>query len=388
MDTRLYLRLLVFLSLLLWVATARGFAPADPVPLWPGPTAPNETAGAFGPEVRRQDGAQTGCGAARTAPCDLVTNVTEPTLTPFLVSRNNSGGNDGGVSAVVVAPGGGYHILAIDKEGADVCRMYNGLGVSCFLLKYRVPARPDRQGLPHWWAPLQDAQRAMSMVRAGAKSGRWETFSSSSSLLSSSRVSGGLGAAKIDPDKIGFAGFSAGGHLTAHVSTAWRAPRSYAPVDADDSESPRPDFSIFGYPWMLLPDNMPPAWGAAYRLADEFTGPQRAPDKDHPVSLFVHNDDDPVAPVQGTLAYAQKLKAVGAPTSFVRVSPTGGHGFGLCQNGFSQGYEEGCDWPKAAQRFLQVHGLAPGVPHVAPGAPGPAWKDMLTQGCGGRAGKE
>jgi acetyl esterase/lipase len=114
--------------------------------------------------------------------------------------------------------------------------MYNSIGVSAFVLKYRVPARPQLAGLPKWWAPLQDAQRAIGLVRANAKQY-------------------GLNASRI-----GFTGGSAGGHLTAHISTTFAA-RAYAKVDASDEVSCRPDFSIFQYPWMLLPDNKVPAWG-------------------------------------------------------------------------------------------------------------------------------
>merc|ERR1711881_745121 len=117
--------------------------------------------------------------------------------------------------------------------------MYNSIGVSAFVLKYGVPARKPIRGLPKWWAPLQDAQRAIGLLRTNAKS------------------------YGIDPDKIGFTGGSVGGHLTAHISTAFAA-RSYTKIDAADNVSCRPDFSIFQYPWMLLPDNKVPAWGASY----------------------------------------------------------------------------------------------------------------------------
>lgn len=220
-------------------------------------------------------------------------------------------------------------------------------GVSAFVLKYRVPARPQLPGLPKWWAPLQDAQRAIGLVRSKAKQ-----F--------------GLNASRI-----GFTGSSAGGHLTAHVSTSFMN-RSYARIDAADDLSSRPDFAIFQYPWMLLPDNKVPAWGAAYSLADELSGMA----SDHPVSAFVQNIDDTTAPPQGTLAYAQKLLALGVQRKpVIHMYNEGGHGYGyksylaiptvtaycrLCQ-GLSK-WLEVCDWPKVAQRFLQDLGMAPGWP--------------------------
>jgi len=253
--------------------------------------------------------------------------VSEPILEPFIVN--------GSTSAVIIAPGGGYHDLAWDKEGLDVARLYNSFGVSAFVLKYRVPARQPLSGLPKWWAPLQDAQRAVGLIRAAAKRGEWGS---------------------LRPDAIGFTGFSAGGHLTAHISSSWST-RYYPRVDGSDDESCRPDFSVLMYPWSLLPLNKPVPWGAPYALADEFASTVTGSD---PPSLFIHNQDDPTAPVQGSLAYFTKLQAVKAAPPALHAFPSGGHGFGLCQT-FSQ-YEEVCDWPKVAQRFLQDRGYAPGWP--------------------------
>ena len=127
------------------------------------------------------------------------------------------------------------------------------------------------------------------------------------------------------------------------------------------------------YPWMLLPGNKVPAWGAAYSLADEFSNASDF--KEHLVSAFLQNEDDGAAPVQGTLAYVQRVLSVGGnPTSSVHVYPHGGHGFGLCQG--LDAWQEMCDWPKAAQRFLQDHGMAPGWPIGVPND-----REMATQGC-------
>eukprot|EP00038_Savillea_parva_P008319 m.176181 g.176181 ORF g.176181 m.176181 type:complete len:368 (-) comp14121_c0_seq1:171-1274(-) len=312
--------------------------PAQPcISLWPNGS-PNETAGQFPPETRTPNDGQ-GCGPMRNIPCDHINSVSHPTLTPFLVT-NGTG------AAIVIAPGGGYHDLSWGKEGLDVARFYNSIGVSAFVLKYRVPARPDVNGLPHWWAPLQDAQRAMGLVRSQA-----DKF--------------GLNASQI-----GFTGFSAGGHLTAHISTAYET-RAYAPVDAADSVSCKPDFSIFMYPWMLLPNNKPAPWGQNYSLSPDFAGQV---DANHPISLFVQNLDDGTAPPQGTLTYASDLLAVKAPTPTIHLYNKGGHGFGMCQT--FPTYLEVCDWPKAAQRFLQDHGFAMGWPQ---GHPEP--EQMLEQNC-------
>ena len=97
--------------------------------------------------------------------------------------------------------------------------------------------------------------------------------------------------------------------------------------------------------------------------------------------MFLHNVDDPIAPVQGSLLYASKLLEVGAPTSSLHIGPVGGHGFGFCQNGADFAtYREICDWPKQVQRFLQVNNWTVGDPSVTEGKP-PAVDDMLTQNC-------
>ena len=309
------------------------------IPLWPG-IAPNETDVPPTPNETRTADDGKGCGVERNEICDHIRDVSAPSLTPFLVT-NGTG------AAIIIAPGGGYHDLAWSKEGIDVARMYNALGVSAFVLKYRVPARPALAGLPKWWAPLQDAQRAVGLVRANAK--KW-----------------GLNASRI-----GFTGGSAGGHLTAHISTTF-ATRAYVKVDAVDEVSCRPDFSIFQYPWMLLPDNKVPAWGANYSLAAELGGMS----KDHPPSAFIQNLDDHTAPPQGTLAYAQKLLAIGAAIPVVHMYNKGGHGFGLCQ-GMPE-WLEVCDWPKVAQRFLQDLGATVGWPAVTADVDP---EQQLTQGC-------
>ena len=213
-----------------------------------------------------------------------------------------------------------------------------------------MPARPPVENLPVWFAPLQDAQRAMGIVREGAMKGKWD----------------------LNASKIGFTGFSAGGHLTGHISTAWHK-RIYPRVDAADDASCRPDFSVFMYPWMLLPDNKAAAWGEAYGLAEEFSGD--AVTAEHPTSMFVHNADDPTAPMQGSKAYHGKLVAAKAPEPTLHVFNHGGHGFGLCQG---RPFQEVCDWPKQVQRFLQDHGHAPGWPS---GSAVAELQDMETQNC-------
>ena len=107
------------------------------------------------------------CGKEKTVTgadgVERIYNVSIPTITPFLVSNSTSR------SAVVVAPGGGYSLLAWNIEGTLIAKKFNDFGMNVFVLKYRVPARPPTKGMPKWWAPLQDAQRAMSWVRANSQ---------------------------------------------------------------------------------------------------------------------------------------------------------------------------------------------------------------------------
>ena len=145
-------------------------------------------------------------------------NVTVPTILPFLVDSSSCPA--GGCPAVVIAPGGAYKILSYNMEGTDVAERFNAMGVSAFVLKYRVPQPAVEPGVKghdtFGWAALMDAQRAMGIVRQRAA--EW----------------------KIDPTKVGFNGFSAGGHLAVHITTAW-GERTYPHVDeARPEQNPRP----------------------------------------------------------------------------------------------------------------------------------------------------
>jgi acetyl esterase/lipase len=227
-------------------------------------------------------------------------NVTKPTLTVYRPAKDK----DTGV-AVVIAPGGGYHILAIDHEGEAVANWLNTLGVTGIVLKYRVPRRP---GNPD--AALQDAQRAMSLVRSKAK--EWN----------------------LDPKKIGMLGFSAGGHLTAQTSTNFDK-RSYEPVDDVDKVSSRPDFAVIIYP------------GLAVDKDKEKLNPEIRVSKDTPPTFLAQANDDKVGPENSALLYLA-LKKAGVSTE-MHISATGGHGFGLRTTKGSS-----LDWPKYCAEWLRT----------------------------------
>jgi acetyl esterase/lipase len=209
-------------------------------------------------------------------------DVSVPTLTVYEPKGTSNG------AAVVVFPGGSYKILAMDLEGTEVCDWLTARGVKCFLLKYRVP---DTGPYPKSDEALQDAQRAVGLVRARAE--EW----------------------KVNPTKIGVLGFSAGGNLTAMVSTHY-ATRLYPKMDAADDVSCRPDFAVMVYPaYLALADK-----GFAYT-------PDAPVTKETPPTFLVQAEDDPVH-VENAIDYFLALKGAGVPAE-LHVYAEGGHGYGL-----------------------------------------------------------
>ena len=157
----------------------------------------------------------------------------------------------------------------------------------------------------------------------------------------------------VNASRVGFMGFSAGGHLSARVATIW-AERLYAPVDAADALPCRPDFSLLIYPWMLLAGNN----ASATELAPELVITAA-----HPPAFLAQNSDDTTALPQGLLVYTHKLIAARAPHPVAHLYPQGGHGFGECaQLDPIGGFEMCCEWTAHALRFMQGLGLAPGWP--------------------------
>ena len=234
-------------------------------------------------------------------------HVSVPTLTFYPAKAKNTG------VAVVVFPGGGYSILAIDLEGTEVCDWLNGAGIACALLKYRVPGTGP---YPKSDAALEDAQRAMSIVREHAA--EWQ----------------------IDPNKIGVLGFSAGGHLAAAISTHFEK-RLYAPVDAADRLNIRPDFAVVVYPGYLA-------------LADKnfAPNPEINPTAQTPPTFLVQAEDDPVH-VENALVYFEQLKKAGVPAE-LHVYAQGGHGYGLRRTALPV-----TTWPQSVEVWLHTIGMLP-----------------------------
>ena len=255
---------------------APALKPLAVVDVWPG-TAPGEK-GDIGPEKEQPQ---------RPGQKQVVrlSNVSKPTLTVYAPPKDKANG-----AAVVICPGGGYSILAMDLEGEEVAAWLNSLGVTGIVLKYRVPARKDR---PRHLPPLQDAQRAVSLVRA--KASEWG----------------------IDPKRVGILGFSAGGHLAAATATAEKriyGPSDYEPVDQIESFSCRPDFAVLVYP--------------AYFLDKEgkFAAEIR-PGKSSPPAFLAHAGDDRI-PAENSVRFYEALHQAGVPAQ-LHVFAQGGHGFGL-----------------------------------------------------------
>ncbi|MCP5518335.1 MAG: alpha/beta hydrolase [Verrucomicrobiales bacterium] len=210
-------------------------------------------------------------------------NVSEPTLTVYSPTAHRNTG-----AAVLVCPGGGYHILAMDLEGTEVCEWLNEIGVTGVLLKYRVPRRPDRE---RHEPPLEDAQRAMGLLRSRAAE---------------------LG---LDPQRIGVLGFSAGGNLAALLSNH-HAGRTYARVDDADDLPCRPDFAALIYPAYLT-----------VKEEGDKISPLLPVTENTPPTILVMAADDPVRP-ENVLHYALALKQAKVPVE-LHLYPNGGHGYGL-----------------------------------------------------------
>jgi acetyl esterase/lipase len=289
---RLWFPLTVTLALAL---TARAAEPPV-VKLWPG-RAPGETKD-IGPEKSIEP-------KKDQADVKRVENVSEPTITIYSPPKDKNT-----KTAVVVAPGGGYSILAIEHEGTKVCEWLNTLGVTAVLLKYRVPKR-DMQ-MPDNLAALQDAQRAISLVRSKQTE---------------------LG---IDPTKVGMLGFSAGGNLTAWTCLAGK--RYYDPIDkTDEVFSCEPNFALLIYPAYLVDK-------------DGALKPEYKVKKDSQPMFFAHSSDDPVTS-ESSVALYQALTKNNVPAE-LHLYATGGHGYGITK------VPHPCaTWPDRAADWMKARGL-------------------------------
>ncbi len=278
--------------------------PASVLPLWPG-TAPGDKE-PIGEEHDTTKPTESFVAGKRLI---RLGNVSKPTISVYLPPSDKRNG-----TAVVVCPGGGYQILAMDLEGTEVCDWLNSVGVTAVLLKYRVPKRP---GLEKHTAALQDAQRAVGLVRFHAK--EWQ----------------------LDTNRLGILGFSAGGHLAALASNQYQS-RTYDKVDDADAVSCRPDFTILIYPAYLTLKEQ------GDRIAPEFNL-----NSNTPPTFIAMAEDDPIR-VETALFYAAGLKKADVPFE-LHIYPTGGHGYGLRPT-----KDLVTTWPQRATDWMRSRGLVKG----------------------------
>lgn len=291
-------------------AQSKQWQPSDghiQIPIWPStpPDSDSQT-------PSESASITSGKDAVAGKPYIWVENVTRPTLTVYSPKTNNTG------AAIVVFPGGGYKGLAIDLEGSEVCDWLTSRGITCVLLKYRVPdsgphhddkcdCRVDAK------APmaLEDAQRTLGLVRHHAA--EWH----------------------IDSHKIGVIGFSAGGHLVADISTHW-GKRLYPTIDDADKESCRPDFAVAVYPGHMLE-----------KTTKEFAlNPTLPVSKETPPTFLLQSVKDPVDDVQNSLVYFIALKKAGVSVE-MHLYAEGGHAFGLRRTEMAI-----TEWPQLLEAWM------------------------------------
>jgi acetyl esterase/lipase len=257
-------------------------------------------------------------------PDRVVTGITRPNLTAFVPDKPNG-------TVVIAAPGGAYARIVLDKEAAEMARWLNPYGVTVLLMQYRLPAEGHANGRD---VPLQDAQRAVRLVRQNAKA--WG----------------------LDPNKVGFLGASAAGHMGAMLGAKFDR-KVYEPVDAADTLSARPDFLLLLYPVVsmetglthlesrtnLLGKDPSPELIKAYSADQQVT-------KNSPPTFVVLAENDSAVPAANGIAYHNALKALGVPTE-LHVFKEGEHGFGIRD----ARQLPVSNWPNLAANWLKSFGF-------------------------------
>jgi len=282
------------------------------VPIWPG-TPPDKVV-YDGPEYSVKVDRKNELVAGK--PWVSEERVSVPTMTVYAPKGKNTG------AAVVVFPGGGYQVLAMDLEGTEVCDWLTSKGLTCILLKYRVPGSqklPKSGAYPRAPQALEDSQRTIGLVRFHAA--EWH----------------------IDPRKIGVIGFSAGGHLVAATSVHFDR-RVYPAIDAADRTSCRPDFAIAIYPGHLAVDEN------SFALTSDI---KTHLSKATPPTFILQNEDDEVDGVQQALSYYAGLKQAGVAVE-MHLYAHGGHAFGLRRTELPV-----TKWPQLVDVWLQSINMTP-----------------------------
>jgi len=281
------------------------------VPLWPASVSLAQPDSGDHPE-------HTGNGSSLVAGREWhwATYVTRPTITIYRPQGRNTG------AAMLVIPGGGFHVVATDLEGTEICAWVVRQGITCAMLKYRTPQvwprENGKQQRPEILLGLEDAQRAISLLRESAS------------------------AYDIDPDKIGAIGFSAGAYLVINMSNT--VERTYPLIDTADQQSPRPDFAVVAYNARVL-DN-----SKGKNNLDLQPWVQISPEA--PPTLIIHAMNDPVDDIREPMAYALALTEVGVPVD-LRLYARGGHAFGMRPTADPVTRE----WPGQVTQWMQNIGV-------------------------------
>lgn len=256
-------------------------------------------------------------------------NIRNPSLTIYEPPDETRNG-----TAAIICPGGGYGMVSCVNEGHPVALWLNSLGVSAYVLKYRLPGTPDADY--HHPVPLADLQRAIRLIRSS------------------------VGERCLDPNRIGVVGFSAGGHLAAAACTLFDQP-----VDADPV-SCRPDFAVLVYPVMCLTDEKVYHGGSRANLLGDrvsdsdlctLLSPNLQVTPRTPPAFLAHAKNDGAVPYQNSVLYHEALIEAGVATE-LRLYERGAHGFGM-----GEPHQDASQWPGAAADWLDRMGLVPAVAH-------------------------
>lgn len=288
-----FLLTLAFLLVVTSVASA-----ADTIYVWPD-LAPGESSNAEGTAqpLRKNE----------IPPVTRITNIRRPTIDVFPAKNPNG-------TAILVLPGGGFAKVVPDKEGSEAAPWLNKLGISVFVLRYRTNEAVAKTEAG-WERPLQDAQRSLRLIRAQAD--KW----------------------KIDANRVGVLGFSAGGQVASILHTA-EGSSHYEDIDSIDKQNSAPDFSLLIYPWNVLDQKT------------QTLMPEIRPSKTSPPAFIVHTHDDRSSSVGSVLIYAG-LRKNSVPAE-LHVYANGGHGYGMRP---VKGSEIGT-WPDRATSWLKLQKLA------------------------------
>jgi len=295
------------------VASAAPLADGQEINLWPGKAPGSENVNFHNEVIERSKNPSKHDRA--------MVHIDRPHMVVRLPKNPNG-------TAIIIGPGGGYARVVIDKEGDDIANWLKSLGVTVFILRYRLP--DDNHNKNREDVALEDGQRAVRIVRAHAK--EWG----------------------LNEHKIGIMGFSAGGHMASSVSVFYNR-KVYEPVDAADKLSARPDFSVLGYPVISMLDEYAhngtkkrlfhgkPSQAQMEKYSTELHIDKNTP----PAFVFCAKDDD-VVPAINSVRYAEKLRSFGIPME-LHVYTYGGHGFGIGTK-LKTGARE---WSKACEAWLR-----------------------------------